>query len=198
MFLALCALVIATPFALRAQDETNADFVLARKQFVAGQPRAAANTLVMSSLAVRQQVGRCRDEEIGSRLMEAEQKLEKISASLKAGSITSVKTLDQALTDIDRSLAKHPLLLAQQGIVRPRAEDLPVLSRDIERAAFHFERSITLDGHTLAAEQASAVADARKVSDQIDETKAVPAETKVVLAALEKQITAVSSVASAK
>jgi hypothetical protein len=182
MLLALGAIMVAVPAGLRAQ-ETDADFVLARKQFVAGQTRQAANTLLASSAHVRQEIGRCRDEEVGTRLIEGEAQLDKLAGQLRAGSVSSVKVLDEALVRIDRALAQNHLLLAQAGIVRPRPDDIPVVSRDIEHAAYHFERSITLTGGTLTDEQAKAVESIRKLAKEIDDTKAIPKEAKLTLAA---------------
>ena len=182
MLLALGAIVMAVPAGLRAQ-ETDADFVLARKQFVAGQTRQAANTLLASSAHVRQEIGRCRDQEVGTRLIEGEAQLDKLAGQLRAGSVSSVKVLDEALVKIDRALFQNHLMLAQAGIVRPRPDDIPVVTRDIEHAAHHFERSITLTGGTLTDEQVKAVESIRKLAEEIDDTKAIPKEAKTILAA---------------
>jgi len=187
LYAAFAALVVAAPATLRAQ-EPEADFVKARQQFVAGQPRAAAQTLVISSLAVRQQVGRCRAEDVGTRLMDAEAALEKLASALQKGTVTSVKTLDQQLMQIDRVLAQHHIQLASALMARPRPSDIPVMAADINRAAFHFERSVTLDGHALAGEQASMVADVRALVKTIEATSALPQGAAAVVAAFEKML----------
>lgn len=187
VFLALAALVVAAPAALRAQD-TDADFVKARKEFVAGQMRAAATTLVFSSLAVRQQVGRCRTEDVGTKLIDAESQLEKLAAAVRAGTMTGVKSLDQSLKQIDRVLAQHHLQLAMEVMGHARSTDIPVLARDIDRALFHYERSITLDGHQLAPEQAAVMANARTLIKEIEGSSAVPKSAKEVLTAVEKLV----------
>ncbi len=196
LMMALGAILVAAPV-VRAQ-EPDADFALARKQFLAGQARQAANTLLASSAHVRQEIGRCRDEEVGSRLIEGEAQLDKLAASLRAGSIGNVKVLEQALIKIDRALALNHVKLAIAGLVRPRADDIPVIGRDIEHAAFHFERSVTLDGHTLAEAQVAAVDGARKLAKEIDDSKVIPPSAKLVLSTLEQQIVATSATASAK
>lgn len=188
VFVALAALSIAVPGALRAQEEVEADFAKARQQFVAGQARAAANTLLMSSLAVRKQVGRCRDLDVGSRLIDAESQLEKLAYSLRDGKVGSVKTLDQSLTRVDLVLAKHHLQLASEGMKHPRREDIPVVAQDIDRAAFHLERSVTLSGGALAAEQATVLSNARALVKEIESTSAIPVTAADVVAALEKSI----------
>ncbi len=195
MFAAFAALLVATPAVLRAQD-AEADFVKARQQFVAGQPRAAAQTALIASLHIRNQYGRCRDEDVGTRLLEAEGKLEKLAAALRAGTVGNVKVLDQSLMQIDRILAEHHLQLAKAAMVRPRPEQIPVVAQDIDRGAYHFERSVTLDGHALAAEQATAVANARALVKTIDETKAIPQGATDVVSALERLVSAKSAVAA--
>ncbi len=180
LFAAFAALAVIAPATLRAQDE-DIDFAKARKEFVQGQARVAANTLVMSSLGVRQQVGRCRDETVGAELLEAESNLEKIAANLRAGTVKDVKTLDQELSKIDRSLAHHHLLLVQGVIARPRPDNIPTAAHDLDRAAFHFERSVTLDGAKLSAEQATGLADIRKLEKDIETTNAIPGSASVTV-----------------
>lgn len=182
MFAALAAVVIAAPLAAPAQ-ENDANFPKARKEFVAGQPRAAANTLLQASLAVREQVGRCRDEGVGVQLMEAESQLEKLAAALRAGSVTSVKTLDAALGKVDRVMALHHLELAVAVAAHPRPDNIPMSARDVERAAFYFERSFTLSGQKPSADQAALLDRARKLSKAIDETNTLPGDAKETLKA---------------
>jgi hypothetical protein len=196
MLVALAALSLATPAALRAQ-ETEADFVGARKQLMAGQPRAAAQTLLMSSLHVRQQVGRCRTEDVGSRLIDAESQLEKLAAGIRAGTV-GVKAMEKSLMEIDRVLAQHHLQLATANMAHPRADDIPVVAQDIDRGAFHFERSITLNGGVLVAEQLTAVTDARALVKEIETTSAIPKGAVAVVAALEKMVVAAATVSAAR
>lgn len=187
VFLALAALVVATPATLRSQEE-DIDFVKARREFVAGQPRAAANSLLMASLGVRQQVGRCRDEVVGTELLNAENNLEKLASALRAGTIKDVKTLDAELTKIDRYLARHHLLLVKEVITRPRADNIPTAARDLDRLAYHFERSFTLSGKKPNVEQAAAIADALKLAKEIETSNAIPGTASATLALIEKQV----------
>ena len=185
------------PGALRAQGE-DIDFTTARKAFIAGQPRNAANTLLESSLGVRQQVGRCRDETVGAELLEAESNLEKLANGLRNGTVKELKALDQALKGIDHSLAHHHLLLVQTALAHPRGDNINVASHDLDRAAFHFERSVTLDGGKLTPEQTAALADARKLSSDLATATSVPSGANAVISALEKVILANGSVATVK
>jgi hypothetical protein len=173
---ALAALAVIAPAAIRAQ-EGDIDFGKARKEFISGQPRLAANTLLESSVGVRQQVGRCRDDVVGAELLEAESHLEKLANDLRAGTLKDVKVLDGAMSKIDRALAHHHLLVIQTHLVRMRPDNIPVVARDLDRAAFHFERSVTLAGGKLSEEQTAAIAEVRKASKEVETTNAVPAST---------------------
>jgi len=183
----MLALLLALPMALRGQ-EMSADFLKARQQFLAGDARLASQTVLMASVYVRQQVGRSKDETVGMKLLDAEGQLEKLSASLKAGGVSSVHTLDLTLTSIDRLLAQHHLQMVSIVVAKPRENDVPAAARDLDRAAFHFERSITLNGGRIAPEQATALADARAVSKEMSDTRAVPKTAAGVVAALERHV----------
>jgi len=187
MFAALAALLVLAPATLRAQDE-DIDFVKARKEFLAGQPRVAANTILMSSLGVRQQVGRCRDETVGTELLEAESSLEKLATALRNGEVKSVKTLDEQMTKIDRALAHHHLLLVKAVIQRPRADNIPTAVRDLDRLAYHFERSITLPGGKPSADQAAAIANAQQLAKEIETANAIPGTAGATVASIEKVV----------
>lgn len=185
---ALAALAVIAPATIRAQQEDDIDFLKARKEFVAGQPRATANTLLASSLGVRQQVGRCRDETVGVQLLDAESSLEKLAAALRSGTVKDVKTLDAALTKIDRSLAHHHLLLVQAVFARPRADNIPTAPRDLEHTAHHFERAITLGGTKLTPEQKAVADGLRTMAKEIEASNAVPSTAAAQLKEFEKLI----------
>jgi hypothetical protein len=187
VFAAIAVLLVAAPATLRAQEE-DIDFAKARREFVAGQPRVAANSLLMASLGVRQQVGRCRDEMVGTELLTAESNLEKLAGDLRSGTVKDVKALDEQLTKVDHALAHHHLLLVKDVLKRPRADNIPTAIRDLDRLAYHFERSLTLSGKKPSAEQAQAVADARKLSKDIEASNTIPASANATLLLIEKQV----------
>lgn len=195
VFLALAALVVAAPAMLRGQEE-DIDFAKARREFVAGQPRAAANSLLMASLGVRQQVGRCRDEVVGTELLNAESNLEKLANALRAGTVKDVKTLDAELSRIDLFLAHHHLLLVKEVIKRPRADNIPTAARDLDRLAYHFERSFTLGGRKPNEEQAAAIAEALKLAKEIETSNAIPGTANASLALIEKQVVGATTTAT--
>lgn len=197
VFVALAALIVAAPVALSAQ-QGGADFTKARREFLAGQSRQASQTLLIASVLVREQLGRSHDEAVGMRLYDAEGQLEKLAASVKAGTLGDVKSLDQALESIDRLLAQHHLQLASEGIAKPAATVITTIASDVERAAFYFERSITLDGHVLGGDQAAAVNNARTLAKEIEDTRLVPKGASSVVTALQKQVLGLSVVAATR
>lgn len=189
LIVALVLSGIAVPAVLTAQDE-EIDLMKARKEFVAGQPRAAANSLLMASLGVRSQVGRCRDETVGTDLLNAESDLEKLAGQLRAGTVKYVKVLDARFASIDVALAHHHLLLAQAAAAHPRQDNIPPTARDLDRLAYHFQRSFTFAGQKPMAAQAEAIADALKLSGEIDATNAMPSTAVARLAVIEKELVA--------
>jgi hypothetical protein len=197
MFVALAAVVAAAPFALRAQD-SGADFSSARQQYLSGQSRQAAQTVILASLYVRQQVGRSHDETVGMKLVDAENQLEKLASGLRAGTVGTVKALDKTFNRIDLLLAQHHLQLATAGLARPRADDIPVVAHDVDLAAFHYERSITLDGHALVGDQVTATTEAHALAKEMGSTGAVPKTAPRVVATLEKLVLATPVVAAVR
>ncbi len=187
--LAVIALALAAPTLMRAQDEPSAEFREAREQFVAGHPRQAGNLLLMSSLYLRQQVGRNHEEATRMKLLDAESQVEKLGYAVRGGSVTSLKTLDRTMVAIDRLLAQHHLQMVSWAIGHPRDPEMPIAAQDIERAAFHFERALTLDGAPLPAEPAAAIADARALAREINAARALPARAPQVVATLERLVT---------
>lgn len=190
------ALGCVTPVSAVAQEEPPmADFATVREQFVDGQVRLAAQTLLKSTLYIRHQVGRSRDEVVGMQLITAESQLEKLASAIGSGRGTGLRDLEQALAQVDRVLALHFVQTAGAALLHPRADDLPVVARDMKRSAAHFERSFTLVGRTITSDAAVAVADVRSVATEMDGTRRIPSNTKAVLAAFEKQLTGVAVMA---
>ena len=71
-----------------------------------------------------------------------------------------------------------------------------VVRRNAPELAFHFERSITLDGRVLGEEQATAVSNARTLAKEIEDNRLVPKSASSVVAALQKHVLASSVVAA--
>jgi len=193
---ATLALGWVMPVSAMAQDEPPmADFPTVREQFVDGQARLAAQTLLRSTLYIRHQVGRSRDEVVGMQLLTAEGQLEKLASTLGNGRGTTLRDLEQTLAQVDRLLALHFVQTAGAALLHPRAGELPGVTRDMTRGAAHFERSFTLVGRTVGPEVAMMLADVRSVATEMETTRRIPSNTKTVLAAFEKQLTGVTVMA---
>jgi hypothetical protein len=190
------ALGCVLPMSAVAQDEPPmADFATVREQFVDGQTRLAAQTLLRSTLYIRHQVGRSKDEVVGMQLLTTEGQLEKLASAMGNGRSTGLRDLERALVQADRLLALHFVQTAGFALVRPRVDELPGVARDMKRGAAHFERSFTLVGKAVASEAAVLLADVRSVATEMETTRRVPSNTKTVLAAFERQLTGVAVLA---
>jgi hypothetical protein len=189
--LAACA---TTPIPVFAQEDPAADFRAAHEQFAAGHPREAANTLIRSTLYIRQQVGRSRDEVVGMQLLNAESDLEKLAASMRDGRSSSLKAVDGELIRIDRLLAHHHVQMAI-GAIGKRGEEPGAIARDITRGAFHFERTFTIDGRAPATEIAALLTDVRTLAREIESTKLVPRTAVATLTVFERQVAGTTAVA---
>jgi hypothetical protein len=184
LLLAACAI---TPVAVAAQDDLSADFRAAHEQYAAGQPRQAANTLLRSTLYIRQQVGRSTDEVVGMQLLNAESELEKLAFAMREGRGGSLERVDAALVRIDRLLAQHHVQTAR-GAIGKRGEDATLIARDIQRGVFHFERTFTLVGGAPAGDAMTVLADVRALAGEIDRTRTIPKTAVATLTVFERQI----------
>jgi hypothetical protein len=178
-----------SPLTVTAQDDPAAEFKAAHDQFAAGQLRPAANTLVRSTLYIRQQVGRSKDEVVGMQLLNAESELEQLATALRAGREMSLKAFDAELTRIDKLLAQHFVQMAVGAMAHPRGDDFPVIAKDIRRGAFHFERTFTLGGRVPGADVATLLTDVRTLAADIESSRSIPKSAAATLAVLEKQVT---------
>src|SRR5689334_5315691 len=97
----------ALPASTRAQlPQYQADFPAAREAFQRSDLKRTAYYLQMASVHVREEVGRCKDGDVGNRLMAAESRLDALAAAVRAGGAT-VATLDAAFAGTDHVLAEH-------------------------------------------------------------------------------------------
>lgn len=192
LLLAALATLFVMPAPLGAQDEPPvADFTTVREQFIGGQSRQAAQTLLRSTVYLRHQVGRSRDEVVGMQLLAAETQVEKLATAIGSGRGPGLKELDQALSQVDRLLALHFVQVAGGTLLHPRATDVPVIARDMKRGALHFERSFTLSSRPIPPDAEAVLGDVRLVAKDMELSGRIPANTKTVLAAFEKQLTGV-------
>lgn len=180
--------ILATAAPVAAQSSYQADFPTARRQFVESQSMRAAYTLSIASAYVRQEIGRCKDADVGTRLMSAEDRMDRLVARLRGNAVASVVTLDSAFAQTDRLLAEHHWRLASWELANLRSASRASVGQDLGAAASHFARSFRFANQEPDAAAAQAIADARRIADQIASTDAVPKETASVLDALGRQI----------
>lgn len=183
--LVVALLVGAAPALLGAQDgRSPADFPEARREFLAGDVRQAAHTLLLASAHLRQELGRCRDELLFDRMRAGEARLDALAARLRAGQGASVAALDAAAVATDRLLAEHHVLAAAWGVENPRHTTVATVGRDVERATFHWTRAERLDGRTPDAAAQRALDDARGLAGRLATAERIPADAGRVVAAL--------------
>jgi hypothetical protein len=180
--------VAAAPGETRAQSQYEANFPVVRHQFLRKDVRQAAYTLMLASAAVRQEVGRCRDEGMGTRLLAMESRLDQLTRQLRADDVSSVATLDDAFAAADRLLAEHHVRLAGWSWATPRAATRTELGRDLGAAAFHFRRALRWEGGTLDETATRAVEDAERLSARLADGASPPKETGAVIDALSRVI----------
>lgn len=190
--LTLVAVVGATtvPAGARAQQpQYHADFPAAREAFQRNDLRRASYTLQVASAHVREEVGRCKDGDVGNRLMAAESRLDALAGQVRAGSVSSIGALDAVFAPTDRLLAEHHIRLATWGWSNQRQTANWAIGYDLGAAAKHHVRAVREEGRTLDDAAKQAVADAERLSNQIAlSPDALPKETGTAIAALSKVI----------
>jgi hypothetical protein len=172
-----------------------ADFGRARAQFVEGKYRPAANTLRFVSVEVRRQLGRSQHEALGMQLLAAEERLERLAASMASGQAGAVSTLDATFAATDRLLAEHHASLASVAWDRRARSRMDTLAIDLGTAASYYERAFRWEHRAPAPEATSAIAAARELATRIaSDPRLPPKETGTVIATLLRTITTASPV----
>lgn len=183
---ALLAIVAPT---LTAQSDPAADFGAAREQIARGDPQHAALTIALASVYVRQQVGRCHDAGLGTRMLAAESRLDALSARLRASAAPAATALDAAFAATDRLLAEHFWRMAEEGWKDQRNVPTAAVGHDLGSGAMHLERALRGEGRAPGAETLAAIADARRIGAQlVHAPDKRPAETGRIIDALGRQI----------
>lgn len=185
--LALVASAAFTP----AADAQNGLIGLekAHQLLVSNQPRLAARELGIVSADFRTEIGRCRDEAIGARLMELEPKIDALAARVNAGTLTSPSALAQEFVAIDQALAQSHHQLAAQGWTIRRVVRVDGVANDLTLAARYYERSLKWSGAPLAPEARQLVDDALAMAKRLEANPAnPPAEAGAVIDALGKAL----------
>lgn len=121
-----------------------------------GQARLASRELQVASVAFRSEIGRCRDEGIGARLVELEPRFTALAERVQAGTVTPA-ALEQEFVAMDRLLAENHLKLAVTGWGLRRFGRLEAVASDLRLAALYLTRSAKWARQPLAADLQQAV-----------------------------------------
>jgi hypothetical protein len=159
--------------------------------FTAGQARAASRELSLVSVEFRNEIGRCKDESIGARLMELEPKVDALAKGINSGAVTSAAMLEKEFAVIDQLLAENHQQLASGAWALRRFGRLEGVAADLGVAARYATRAGRWAHKPLNAELQKAIDDALAVSAKITADPAnPPAETNAVIDALGKALKA--------
>lgn len=185
--LALAALIagLAAPSAAAQPDLVGLEKV--HQLFTSGQARLAARELSAVSVAFRGEIGRCRDESLGAKLMEVEPRIDALVKGMNAGTLTSVAALEQEFVVIDQLLAQnHQQLAATQWGLR-RFGGLDIVAKDLALAADYVTRAAQWAHTPLSAPLQKAVNDARTAAARLAADPAnPPTDTGAMIEALGK------------
>lgn len=185
--LALSCALLATSAASAQTDLIALEKV--HQLYTSNQARAAARQLSEVSVEFRSEIGRCRDESIGARLMELEPRVDALASRLGNGAVTNVAELDREFVVIDRLLAANHQRLAASGWSLRRFGKVEVVGNDLSLAARYLARANKWTQQPLAAEVQKAVDDALALSAKLIADPAnPPAETPAVIEALGKAL----------
>lgn len=180
---ALAAIALAAA-PVRAQGDLIAlDRV--RQLYANGQPREAAQALAQVSGAFREEIGRCKDPEIGAQLMDLEPRMDALVMRLGNGRVTNERELTREFAVFDQLLAENHLHLAELGMNQRRNTRLDAVGNDLDLAARYVERSARWAQRTLDPAARGAIDAARVTAQQMKATPTqAPADAERVLIAL--------------
>ena len=185
-FLAAAAVVL--PASAIAQTELI-PLERVRQLYASGQPRDAARALGTVSAEFRQEIGRCRDPEIGAKLMELEPRIDALVARLGNGRVENERELTSEFAVIDQHLAENHLQLAELGWSLRRFGNVDAVGRDLDLAARYAERSARWGQRSLDANARATIVAARATAAKIIATpEQPPSDTERSLSALARLI----------
>jgi len=170
----LCLAALAAPLAAPvAAQEQMIGFEKIQQLLAGGQARLAARELQLASVAFRSEIGRCRDEEIGARLVELEPRFTSLAERVQTGAITTA-ALEQEFVAMDRLLAENHLKLAVTGWGLRRFGRLEAVANDLRLAALYLDRSANWSRQPLPADLRQAVDGALAAAEALAKSPANP------------------------
>lgn len=185
LVLAVLIAGLAAPSAAAQPDLVGLEKV--HQLFTSGQARLAARELSVVSVAFRGEIGRCRDESLGAKLMEVEPRIDALVKGMNTGTLTSAAALEQEFVVIDQLLAQnHQQLAATQWGLR-RFGGVDIVAKDLALAVGYVTRAAQWAHTPLSAPLQQAVNDARTAAQRLAADPAnPPADTGAMIEALGK------------
>lgn len=157
--------------------------------FSAKDTRAAARELRLVSVEFRNEIGRCRDETLGARLMELEPKFDLLAGRITAGTLTTASTLEEEFAVIDRLLALNHQQLAATAWSFRRFGRLEGVAADLAVSARYLVRAGRWTNEPLTEPMQKLVNEALAMAERIKADPAnPPAEAGAVIEALGKAL----------
>ena len=186
------AFLAVAAFALPTMAVAQTDLIpleRVHRLYSSGQPRDAARALGAVSAEFRQEIGRCRDPEIGAKLMELEPRIDALVARLGNGRVENERELTTEFAVIDQHLAENHLQLAELGWSLRRFGNVDAVGRELDLAARYAERSARWAQRALDADARGTIDAARATAARIIATPAQPpSDTERSLSALSRLI----------
>lgn len=170
--LALAALLVPA-----ASLEAQVDLVALDRVhtlYTNGQVRPAAAALAAVSAEFRQEIGRCKDPEIGAKLVELEPRIDALVQRLRNDAVPNVAALTSEFVVFDRLLAENHAQLAELGWSLRRFGNLDAVGRDLDLAARYVARSARWSGQPLDDASREIVTAARKAAAALIESPDQP------------------------
>jgi Family of unknown function (DUF6319) len=185
--LALAAVIAGLAASSAAAQPDLVGLEKVHQLFTSGQARLAARELSVVSVAFRGEIGRCRDESLGAKLMEVEPRIDALVKGLNTGTLTSAAALEQEFVVIDQLLAQnHQQLAATQWGLR-RFGGLDIVAKDLALAAGYVTRASRWAHTPLSGPMQKVVNDARAAAEKLAADPANPAaDTGAMIEALGK------------
>ena len=156
-----------------------------RQLYAEGQSRRAAQALGEISAEFRQEIGRCKDPEIGAKLIDFEPRIDALIARLGTGSVSTERVLTSEFAVFDQLLAENHLQLAELGWGQRRNGRLDAVGRDLDLAVRYAERSARWAGRAIDPQTRATMDAARMTAAQmIDAPAQTPPDAERHLVAL--------------
>ena len=146
-----------------AADKVEQHFKRAHESFIKKDMKTAAAEIRQSAAFLKHEEERATGE--GKRDLSAStRELEKLADDVEKGTVTSVKSLDNAFSHAYYALARYHYLNASESWAKKAAKDT---GHDLKAASDDLEHGLAWSGHKAEAGTKAAIKDARHVSGKL-------------------------------